>query len=112
MYRYALGVTWSKQRPGGGRGGGGPGDEDDDDEDDDTSFGRVNDPRSRLARAFALDSAANIVIPPSAEDGYDDDGYDGLGVSLDIGLGVSLQAELEAQLERRKARLGDLRAAA
>ena len=113
----AKGITWSKQQRGGGTGRGPNDDGGDDDDDEETFLPGVNDVRSRLARAFELDSAANIVVPPNErygdeyDDGDGDDNMDG-GLSLDIGLGVSLQAELQAQLQRREARLGDLRAAA
>jgi len=39
------------------------------------------------------------------------DGDNVFGGGFDIGLGISLEVELKAQLERRSARLGDLRAA-
>jgi hypothetical protein len=108
------GARW--EGPGAGPGlGQGQRPDDDDDDDDDSEIAQATDIRSRLARAFNLDSSANIVVQPAVDDA--DARYDagpdgsGLGLNLDVGLGASLQAGLTAQLGRREARLDDLRGA-
>ena len=91
----AKGQTWS--RPGGGGGPRGDGPEEDDDGVADVDVEKA---RSRLERFFEMESEE----PPPFTDQPEED------ADLGVGLGVSLRAELQSQLERRRAKLGDLRA--
>ena len=100
------GERWS--RPDDGVGGGGP--EDDDDDDDKDGASRVDRARSRLERLLEMDSATPPF--PGAPLSSDDASENGLFSPRlqDTALGASLKAELEAHLERRRLRLGELRA--
>ena len=92
----AKGQTWSKP---GATGGGGSNDEDPDD--DDTDTGTDERMRSRLQRAFEMDT----VDPETQYVNREPE------PPLDVTLGVSLQSELISQLERREDKLGELKEA-
>ena len=100
----SFGERWSD---GSGDGpGGGDGPEDDDDDDDDAS--RVDRARSRLERLLEMESATP---PPHDGETRHDGDADVVSPRLeDTALGASLKAELERHLERRRLRLGELRA--
>ena len=92
----AKGQTWSKP---GATGGGGSNDEDPDD--DDTDTGTDERMRSRLQRAFEMDT----VDPETQYVNREPE------PPLDVTLGVSLQSELISQLERREDKLSELKEA-
>ena len=87
----AKGQTWSRPPGPGGSG-------DDDPEDDEDTDEKV---RSRLQRAFEMDT-----VDPETQ--YVDTGPE---PPLDVTLGVSLQSELISQLERREDKLSELKEA-
>ena len=91
----AKGQTWSKPGP---TGGGGSNDED---PDDDTDTGTDERMRSRLQRAFEMDT----VDPETQYVNREPE------PPLDVTLGVSLQSELISQLERREDKLSELKEA-
>ena len=91
----AKGQTWSKP---GATGGGGSNDED---PDDDTDTGTDERMRSRLQRAFEMDT----VDPETQYVNREPE------PPLDVTLGVSLQSELISQLERREDKLSELKEA-
>ena len=91
----AKGQTWSKPGPTGG------GSSSDEDPDDDTDTGTDERMRSRLQRAFEMDT----VDPETQYVNREPE------PPLDVTLGVSLQSELISQLERREDKLGELKEA-